>query len=43
MGSRGVSSRYKQDLLEKITELYGLSNQPSKESGLQRSLGNSHD
>jgi hypothetical protein len=35
MGSGGVSSRHKRDLLERITELYRLYKQPSKESGLE--------
>ena len=42
MGSRGLRSRYKRDLLEKITELYKLSMKPSKESGLEKWLENSH-
>lgn len=41
-GSRGVSSRYKRDLLDKTTELYKLSMKPSKESGLEKWLENSH-
>jgi len=42
-GSKGVTSRYKQELLDKIAELYELSSKPtSGASGLERWLENSH-
>ena len=41
-GSRGLTSRHKQELLDKIDELYELSSEPTSEApGLERWLENS--